>query len=195
MIASMVYNTKQRHLNLPGYGRNIQNMVNYCISIPGKEERKKYANTIINIMGNMFPHLRNINNFKHILWDHLAIMADFSLNIEYPYEVIKKDDLYTKPSKLPYLQSPIIYRYYGKNMEKMISKVAKYEEGVRKKRLINLLAIHMKRSFLVWNKEKTVEDFKIFEDIKYLSKGSIVLGTNHFKLIDSKKIFLKKNRK
>ncbi|MDR2520724.1 MAG: DUF4290 domain-containing protein [Bacteroidales bacterium OttesenSCG-928-I14] len=188
----MVYNTKKKPLNLPEYGRNIQNMVNYCVSIKEKVIREKYANNIVNIMGNMFPHFRNVNNFKHILWDHLAIMSDFLLDIDYPYEVIKKDDLYIKPLKLPYLQSHITYKYYGKNVEKMICEVAKYVEGTRKDRIINLLAIYMKRSFLIWNKEKTVEDFKIFDDIKYISKGSIVLDKNKYKLVDVKNIFLKK---
>lgn len=190
MTTTMVYNTKQKRLSLPEYGRNIQNMVDYCISIPDRESRTKCANVIIGIMGNMFPHLRDVNDFKHILWDHLAVMADFSLDIDYPYETVKKEDLYIKPSKLPYPQGPITYKHYGRNMEKMICKIVEYEEGERKKRLINLLAIHMKRSFLVWNKE-VVDDHKIFEDLKQLSNGSIVLDENHCKLIEAKKIFHK----
>ena len=84
----MKYNTEEKKLVMPEYGRNIQNMVDYCITIQDKEERKRCADTIINIMGNMFPHLRDVNDFKHILWDHLAIMADFKLDIDYPYEIV-----------------------------------------------------------------------------------------------------------
>ena len=78
----MKYNTEEKKLVMPEYGRNIQNMVDYCITIQDREERKRCADTIINIMGNMFPHLRDVNDFKHILWDHLAIMADFKLDID-----------------------------------------------------------------------------------------------------------------
>ena len=89
----MEYNTQLKKLILPEYGRNIQNMVNYCLTVEDKEERTRCANSLIDIMGNMFPHLRNVNDFKHILWDHLAIMADFQLDIDYPYEIIKKEEL------------------------------------------------------------------------------------------------------
>ncbi|BAG83771.1 DUF4290 domain-containing protein [Candidatus Azobacteroides pseudotrichonymphae] len=182
----MIYNTKQKRLSLPEYGRNIQNMVDHCISISDREVRKKCANVIINIMGNMFPHLRDINNFKHILWDHLAIMASFSLDIDYPYEVVKKEDLYIKPSKLPYPQSSITCKYYGKNVEKMICRIIEYEEGERKKHLIKLLIIHMKKNFLLWNKE-IVDIHKILEDLKQLSKGSIILDEDHYKLIEAER--------
>lgn len=86
----MKYNTQEKRLALPEYGRNIQNMVDYCVTIKDREERKRCANAIINVMGNMFPHLRDVNDFKHILWDHLAIMSDFKLDIDYPYEIVKR---------------------------------------------------------------------------------------------------------
>ena len=98
----MKYNTEEKKLVMPEYGRNIQNMVDYCVAIEDREERKRCANTIINIMGNMFPHLRDVNDFKHILWDHLAIMADFKLDIDYPYEIVKKENLYARPPRIPY---------------------------------------------------------------------------------------------
>ena len=84
------YNTAKERLFLPDYGRNIQNMVNHCMTIETREERNKCAHSIINIMGNLFPHLRDISDFKHILWDHLAIMSDFTLEVDYPYDIIKK---------------------------------------------------------------------------------------------------------
>ena len=86
----MKYNTQEKRLALPEYGRNIQNMVDYCVTIEDREERKRCANSIINVMGNMFPHLRDVNDFKHILWDHLAIMSDFKLDIDYPYEIVRR---------------------------------------------------------------------------------------------------------
>lgn len=193
MNARLKYNTQEKRLALPEYGRNIQNMVDYCVSIQNREERTKCANTIINIMGNMFPHLRDVNDFKHILWDHLAIMSDFALDIDYPYEVIKKEDLYSKPAKLPYIQGRITYKHYGRNIEDMIRKATTYEEGEEKECLINLLANHMKKSFLTWNKE-VVDDRKIFDDLNLLTQGKIILNEEEHKLTESKDILSKKNK-
>ena len=125
----MKYNTEEKKLVMPEYGRNIQNMVDYCVAIEDREERKRCANTIINIMGNMFPHLRDVNDFKHILWDHLAIMADFKLDIDYPYEIVKKENLYARPPRIPYNNNRIRYRHYGKTLELMIRKATELEAG------------------------------------------------------------------
>jgi hypothetical protein len=189
----MNYNTKMSRLILPEYGRNIQNMVDYCVSIPERNERKRCANTIINIMGNMFPHLRDVSDFKHILWDHLAIMSDFKLDIEYPYEIVKKEDLYVKPPKIAYNNGRIAYKHYGKHLENMILKATQYEEGEERNQLISLLANHMKKSFLTWNKE-VVDDRKIFMDLEMLSKGRIVWDEESHKLTESKDILMKKNK-
>ena len=189
----MRYNTQEKRLALPEYGRNIQNMVDYCVSISDREERTQCANTIVNIMGNMFPHLRDVNDFKHILWDHLAIMSDFALDIDYPYEVIKREDLYIRPNKLPYSQGKITYKHYGKNLESMINKAIQFEEGEQKEYLISLLANHMKKSFITWNKEN-VDDRKIFKDLEELSKGTIVLDEEKHKLVEPKDIMAKKNK-
>jgi len=189
----MKYNTKLPQLALPEYGRNIQNMVDHCVSIPDRNERKRCADTIINIMGNMFPHLRDVNDFKHILWDHLAIMSDFKLDIEYPYEIVKKEDLYIRPPRLPYDNGQITYKHYGKNLENMIRKATEYEEGEERNQLIKLLANHMKKSFLTWNKE-VVDDRKIFTDLDILSKGQIVWNEDSHKLTESKEILMKKNK-
>ena len=159
-------------MTLPEYGRNIQNMVDYCVTIQDREERKRCANTIINIMGNMFPHLRDVNDFKHILWDHLAIMADFKLDIDYPYEIIKKENLYSRPPRIPYNNNRIRYRHYGKTLELMIRKATELQPGMEKDQLVRLLANQMKKSFLTWNKE-SVDDRKIFKDLDELSSGKI----------------------
>ena len=190
---SMKYNTQQKRLTLPEYGRSIQNMVDHCITIPDREDRKRCADTIINIMGNMFPHLRDVNDFKHILWDHLAIMSDFSLDIDYPYEVVKKEDLHISPHKLPYNTGRITYKHYGKHLENMIKQAMQYEDGEEKEYLISLLANHMKKSFLTWNKE-VVDDRKIFKDLNDLSDGTIALSEDSHKLTESKEILMKKNK-
>ena len=109
---------------LPEYGRSIQNMVDHALTIEDRAERQRCANTIINIMGNMFPHLRDVPDFKHKLWDHLAIMANFQLDIDYPYEIIRKDNLNTKPESIPYPSTKIRYRHYGRTLEVLIKKAA-----------------------------------------------------------------------
>ena len=113
----MQYNTQQKRMPLPEYGRSIQNMVDYALTIQGRAERQRCANTIINIMGNMFPHLRDVPDFKHKLWDHLAIMSGFELDIDYPYEIIRKDNLVTRPEHIPYSTARMRYRHYGHTLE------------------------------------------------------------------------------
>lgn len=189
----MEYNTELKRLTLPEYGRNIQNMVDYCLTIQDREERKRCANSIINIMGNMFPHLRDVNDFKHILWDHLAVMADFKLDIDYLYEIIKKENLYMKPKRMGYNLCRIRYRHYGKTLENMIQKATEYPDGEEKTYLIKLLANQMKKSFLTWNKE-TVDDSKIFLDLDELSGGKIVLDEELHKLTESRDILARKNK-
>ena len=190
----MDYNTQEKRLVLPEYGRNIQRMVDYCVTIEDRNERKRCANTIINVMGNMFPHLRDVNDFKHILWDHLAIMSDFKLDIDYPYEIVKKENLYTRPPRIPYNNSRIRYRHYGKTLELMIKKATEYPNGAEKDQLVKLLATQMKKSFLTWNKE-SVDDRKIFKDLDELSGGKIVLDENVHKLTESRDILARNNNK
>ncbi len=188
----MKYNTEVKRLVLPEYGRNIQNMVNHCLTIENREERQFCANTIINIMGRMFPHLRDVNDFKHILWDHLAIMSDFSLDIDYPYEVIKKEDLLTKPPVLPYDHSRIRYRHYGKTLERMIKIAADMEEGEKKDVLIRMLGNHMKKVFIITNKDN-VDDQKIYKDLYELSEGKINVNEETCKLLDARELQVRTN--
>ncbi|MGL5938035.1 MAG: DUF4290 domain-containing protein [Phocaeicola sp.] len=177
----MEYNTQQRILPLPEYGRSVQNMVDHALTIEDRAERQRCANSIINIMGGMFPHLRDVPDFKHKLWDHLAIMADFKLDIDYPYEVIQKESLSIKPERLGYPQTPIRYRHYGRFLQQMIQKAAAYEEGAERKQLTTMLGVQMKRSLLNWNKEG-VEDQKIVADLSELSDGAIQLAPEDLRL-------------
>lgn len=189
----MKYNTEEKKLAMPEYGRNIQNMVDYCVAIEDRDERKRCADTIINIMGNMFPHLRDVNDFKHILWDHLAIMSDFKLDIDYPYEIIRKEDLHSRPPRIPYNNSRIRYRHYGRTLELMIDKATELENGDEREQLTKMLANHMKKSFLTWNKE-SVDDRKIFKDLDELSQSKIVLNEETYKLTESRDILARNNQ-
>ena len=184
----MEYNTQQRTLPLPEYGRSVQNMVDHALTIEDRAERQRCANTIINIMGGMFPHLRDVPDFKHKLWDHLAIMADFKLDIDYPYEIVKKEEMYERPETIPYKNSRIRYMHYGRNLEEMIERVSDYPDGDTKNELIRLIANQMKKCFLTWNKE-VVDDKKIFDDLRELSKGKLDVSEDIFKLMETKDVF------
>lgn len=180
----MIYNTQQKKLVLPEYGRNIQNMVDHCVAIADKDERKKCAYAVVDIMGNMFPHLRDVNDFKHILWDHLAIMSDFKLDIDYPYEVVTREELASIPEKLPYSRPNMKYRHYGKLLEKMIAIAADMEEGDKKAQLIDQLTVQMKKSYFQWNKD--ADDEKIIADLFELSDRKIRIDDEHYTIADVK---------
>lgn len=168
----MDYNSDRSKLPIPEYGRNLQNMVNHIMTIEDRNERNRAARTIIDIMGTMYPYLRDINDFKHKLWDHLAIMANFQLDIDYPYTPPSPEFFNTPPRKIPYSNNLIKYRHYGKTIEFLIEKAAVYENEKDRDLLIKLIANHMKKSYVMWNKDSVTDD-KILEDIELLSKGKI----------------------
>lgn len=181
----MQYNTQQKRMPLPEYGRSIQNMVNHALSLQDPAERQRCANTIINIMGGMFPHLRDVPDFKHKLWDHLAIMSDFNLDIKYPYEVIRKDNLITKPEVIPYPSTKIRYRHYGRTLEVLIKKACEFPEGDEKRNLTALICNHMKKDYMAWNKD-TVEDHKIAEDLAEYSNGKLQMTDDIIRLMNTR---------
>ena len=191
----MEYPTLQGKLIMPEYGRNIQQMIAHALTIEDREERTRCVNTIINIMGNLFPYLRDVNDFKHKLWDHVAIMSDFKLDIDYPYEILKQENLYSRPETIPYKNSRIRYMHYGRNLEEMIERVATYPEGELKNEIIRMIANQMKKCFLTWNKE-VADDRKIFDDLREMSKGKVDLSEENFKLVESRDVLqvAKKNK-
>ena len=169
----MKYNTQQDKLVLPEYGRNIQSMVNYAMTIQDREERTRCANTIIQIMGNLFPHLRDVEEFNHKLWDHLAVMSNFKLDIDYPYEIIKEDNLYTKPDIVKYKTSNIRYRHYGVILQNMLEKTVQMEDSPEKDSVISLIGNHMRRSYIKMTNENDVDSEKICKDIREYTNNKI----------------------
>ncbi len=168
----MKYNTQQKRMPLPEYGRSIQNMVDHALTIEDREERQRCANTIVNIMGNMFPHLRVQPDFMHKLWDQLAIMSDFKLDIDYPVEIIRRDNLESKPQPLAYPLTRMRYRHYGNILERLIQKAVEMEEGEEKNSLVALICNHMKKDYVAWNKDN-VDNAKIADDLDQLSGGKL----------------------
>lgn len=171
----LIYNSQLKKLVLPEYGRNIQQMVDHCLTIEDREERTRCAFTIVAVMDNMFPELREEANYRQKLWDHLAIMSDFKLDIDYPVEIVKPDHLDTKPERIEYHLEPIKYRHYGKIIERMIERAAEYPEGDERDALVMLLANHMKKLIFQISNED-VEDAKIFKDLAWYSHGAIRLS-------------------
>lgn len=176
----LTYNTQLKKLILPEYGRNIQRMVDHCLTIEDREERSHCARSIVRSMGNLLPELRDPENNNRKLWDHLMIMSDFKLDVDFPCEVITADVLDTKPEPLTRDAMPIKYRHYGHVLPQMIKKAAALEPGEERDALILYLANHMKKLMLAVNKDG-VEDEKIFSDLYEMSDGLISLDSrdNH----------------
>ena len=166
---------------MPEYGRAVQRMVDHAITIEDRAERQRCANTIIAIMGNMFPQLRDVADFNHKLWDHLAVMADFKLDIDYPYELVSPASLHPTPQRLSYPKGGIRYRHYGRCIEEMIKKAGTMSEGEERDELLRLIAAQMKKEYILWNKDN-VEDSKIIEDIREYSNGKILLNEEKLNL-------------
>lgn len=178
------YNTSRNKLILPEYGRNIQKMVEHILSIPDREERNRLAHAVIIIMGNMNPHLRDINDFKHKLWDHLAIMADFKLDIDFPYEIPRPEEFAEKPRRVSYNDRDIRYRHYGHIVEDLIKEAIKLPDGDDKDTLIKLIANHMKKSYLAWNRDSVTDEI-ILNDLYELSGRQLTIKEG-IKLTDQK---------
>lgn len=171
----LTYNTQKKRLVLPEYGRSIQEMVDHCLTIEDKDERTRCAYSIISCMGKLFPKLHEQDDYHQKLWDHLAIMSDFKLDIDYPCEVVRPENLQSSPAKVPYTNQYIRYRHYGKDVELMIAKAVAMAPGEERDELILLIANHMKKLLLAVNKDG-VDDEKIFKDLAEYSHGEIKLS-------------------
>jgi hypothetical protein len=193
LIDQLEYNTEREHLIIPEYGRHLQKMINYAKSRETKEERNKVAKAIISVMGNLQPHLRDVPDFQHKLWDQLFIMSDFELDADSPYGMPSKEVLEARPEPLKYPQNHPKYRFYGNNIKTMIDVANTWEEGDMKEGLVYTIANHMKKCFLNWNKD-TVEDDVIFEHLFELSNGKINLKNNEEDLRDSSSLMRSKKR-
>lgn len=176
----MLYNTQQKRLPMPEYGRGIQNMVDHALTIEDRAERQRCANTIVNIMGSMFPHLRDIPDFKHKLWDHLAVMADYKLDIDYPYEITPAAAVHSRPKPLAYPMKRIRYRHYGYMLETLLKKLKDMSEGEERDALTSMVANQMKRCLYNWNKDAMDEE-KVAADLSEYTEGKVQLDLDHFR--------------
>ena len=193
MIENLEYNTVREDLIIPEYGRHIQKMINYASSRESKEERNKLANSIISVMGNLQPHLRDVPDFQHKLWDQLFIMSDFKLDADSPFEKPSKEVLNAKPEPLSYPQNFPKYRFYGNNIKIMIDEAVKWDDGEMKEALVLTIANHMKKCFLNWNKD-SVKDQVIFDHLYELSETNIDIRDSKEELLDSALLLRSKKR-
>lgn len=184
LVENLEYNTERPQLIIPEYGRHFQKMVDYAVSIADDEERNKVAKSIISVMGNLQPHLRDVPDFQHKLWDQLFIMSDFKLNVTSPYPITSKELLMQRPEPLKYPQNFPKYRFYGNNIKRMIDVAIKWEKGDMRDGLEYVIANHMKKCYLNWNKD-TVDDNAIFQHLYELSDGKIDMASDGENLTES----------
>jgi hypothetical protein len=171
------YNSTRNKLILSEYGRNVQNMVKYIVALPTKEERNKYAQVVIDLMGFLNPHLRDVADFKHKLWDHLHIISDFQIDVDSPYPKPSPEAIHLKPEPLKYPHQRIKYKHYGKTIELMIEKAKSIEDPDRKRHMVQAVANFMKMAYVQWNKD-SVTDESILSDLYNLSGGQLKLEEN-----------------
>jgi len=170
----MEYNTTRGKLILPEYGRNVQNMIAHAMEISDRKERNRAAQAIIEVMGQLNPHLRDVDDFRHKLWTHLFVMSDFNLEVDSPYEIPKAESLQEKPKLMEYPKSKIRYGHYGKYTQEILESAKNITKEDERDYLKNTMANFMKKQFLSHNND-TVENHVIADQLKELSKGDLVL--------------------
>ena len=184
VVQHLEYNGERSHLIIPDYGRHLQKLIDQASAIEDRAERNKTANYIIQVMGNLNPHLRDVLDFQHKLWDQLFIMSNFKIDVDSPYPIPSREVLQLRPDRLEYPQNFPKYRFYGNNIKYMIDVANRWDDGDMKTALIKVIANHMKKSYLSWNKD-TVKDDVIFEHLYELSDGKINLIGSSEELLNS----------
>jgi hypothetical protein len=170
----MEYNTTRGRLILPEYGRNVQNMIAHAMEIQEKKERNRAAQAIIEVMGQLNPHLRDVDDFRHKLWTHLFVMSDFKLDVDSPYEIPKPEVLNERPKIMSYPKSKIRYGHYGKYTQNILESSTLVTDPDERNYLKNTMANFMKKQYLSHNND-TVENQVITEHLRELSHGDLVL--------------------
>ncbi|MCI6294247.1 MAG: DUF4290 domain-containing protein [Bacteroidales bacterium] len=194
------YNSTQSALKLPEYGRMIQHMVDYALTIENKEERQRYAEAIATIMLGLNPKMKEVPGFKHKVWDHLAYMSDYKLDINYPFEISKKAIRQETPNKLPYPKGEIRFRHYGRLLEQALNQLTEMEANSSRENLTRLIANRMKRNLADW-KGDGIQDAKVAHDIAMYTNGKVApdfqregqelmhIGENRFRTRKNKGLF------
>ncbi len=176
---SMEYNTTRNHLTIREYGRHIQKMVDHILTIEDRDKRQEQAHVVIELMGFLNPHLKNVEDFRHKLWDHLFLIADFKLDVDSPYPIPTSETLKAKPQQLPYPKRYPRYNHLGKNIEVVIDKALKEENPEKKQGFANAIAYYMKLTYSNWHKE-LVHDDSIQSELSTITKGELEFNNRPF---------------
>ncbi|MCD8290082.1 MAG: DUF4290 domain-containing protein [Prevotella sp.] len=194
-IEGLDYNTQRTHLVLPEYGREVQKMVDYAVSLPTKAERQRCAETIVSIMERMFPQTKEGVDYKQKLWDHLAIISDFKLDIDYPVDISEAKKISQKPEPLDYPKQKNPIKHYGSMVFELFDQLKKMPPGSQRDELARLTANQMKRNLIQWSHGSS-EDEKVADDLAKFTDGAIQLDPNTFRFnIGSMRDPIEKRRK
>jgi len=175
----MEYNTTRNHLTIREYGRHIQKMAEYVLTIEDREKRQKNANALVELMGFLNPHLKNVEDFRHKLWDHLFLITDFKLDVDSPYPIPTRETLRPTPDPLPYPKRYPKYNHLGKNIEIIIDKALKEEDAEKRQGFANSIAYYMKLTYSNWHKE-LVHDDNIQTELASITDGELEFNNRPF---------------
>lgn len=178
-VENMEYNTTRNHLIMKEYGRHIQKMVEYLLTLKDKEERQRNAYAVIELMGFLNPHLKNVEDFRHKLWDHLFLISDFALDVESPYPIPTRETLKAKPERLAYPKKYPKFNHLGKNIEVVIDKALKEENPEKKQGFANAIAYYMKLTYSNWHKE-LMHDDSIQNELSSMTNGELEFNNRPF---------------
>lgn len=178
-VENMEYNTTRNHLIMKEYGRHIQKMIEDLLLIENKEQRQRSAYVVIELMGTLNPHLKNVEDFRHKLWDHLFLISDFKLDVESPYPIPTRETLRARPERLTYPKHHPRYNHLGKNIEVVIEKALKEENPEKKQGFANAIAYYMKLTYSNWHKE-LVHDDTIQQELSTMTKGELEFNNRPF---------------
>lgn len=179
-IEGLDYNTQRERLILPEYGREVQSMVDHAVGIADRDRRQQCANAIIAIMKRMFPHSTDSVDNERKLWDHLALMSDFKLEIDYPYDVEQAQTIHAKPEPMSYPMRQIPVRHYGNMMFELFGRLKTMPAGKERDELIRLVANQMKRDLTLWGHGSS-DDEKVASDLAEYTDGKVQLDLSTFK--------------
>ena len=178
-VENMEYNTTRKYLVMREYGRHIQKMVDYLLTIEDKEKRQRNAMSLIELMGFLNPHLKNVEDFRHKLWDHLFLISDFKLDVESPYPIPTRETLKAKPEPLGYPKRYPKFNHLGKNIEVVINKALKEENPEKRQGFANAIAYYMKLTYSNWHKE-LVHDDNIQTELQSMTGGQLEFNNRPF---------------
>lgn len=189
----MEYNTTRSKLLMPEYGRNVQKMIEYLVTVEDREKRLQQAEVIIELMGTLNPHLKQIEDYKHKLWDHLFQMTDFNLDVDAPYPCPTPEMIYKKPEVLPYPQENFRHRHLGKNIQELLPRAMNAENEETKQGLTQAIGYYMKLAYANWHKEP-VHDDMIKSELAEITEGKLVYETGGYRVhFDNNRNFKQRN--